>query len=201
MRHLIEQVLQFWFGDISQELADKAKQNLWYAASVEQDLQIAAQFGSLVESAATGQFKDWQHSPRGSLALIILLDQMPRNIYRETAAAFANDALALQYCLDGIDRGHDQRLCLIERCFYYHPLEHSESLSMQDLCLSKFNELEDEYFLEPHIQFIQNAQGFAREHADIIERFGRFPHRNRVLNRKSSQQELAYLKTAKRFGQ
>lgn len=197
----IEYILNFWFGEIKDELAKGDQGKLWYAATAEQDNEIRVKFESLLEQAATGQLDEWQQQPRGSLALIILLDQMSRNIYRGTAKAFAFDNLALNYCLEGIDRGYDQSLCLIEKCFYYHPLEHCESLEMQNLCLIKFNELEDEYFQPQHLDVIQNALNFAKEHADIIEKFGRFPHRNKVLSRVSSSEELDYLKTAKRFGQ
>ncbi|TLU65133.1 DUF924 domain-containing protein [Thalassotalea litorea] len=197
----IESVLHFWFSELSNELSPKSQAELWYAATVQQDKEIEDKFAYLIERAGSEQLSDWQNTPKGSLALIILLDQMPRNIHRGSAQAFAYDALALQYCLDGIDKGHDQSLCLIERCFYYHPLEHSESLTMQNLCLLKFNELEDEYFLDEHIKVIQNSLQFAKEHADIIAKFGHFPHRNKVLKRKSSAEEMEYLKTAKRFGQ
>lgn len=200
MQH-IEFVLDFWFGEIDDELAPEKQGKLWYAATAEQDLEIMAKFESLVEQAAAGQLEQWQEHPRGSLALIVLLDQMTRNIYRGTAKAFAFDQFALKYCLEGIDRGYDQSLCLIEKCFYYHPLEHCESLEMQNLCLIKFNELEDEYFQPRHLNVIQNALNFANQHADIIEKFGRFPHRNKVLSRVSSSEELDYLQTAKRFGQ
>ncbi|WP_394172469.1 DUF924 family protein [Thalassotalea litorea] len=196
-----ERILAYWFGNIEDELATAEQAKRWYAATHAQDLEIKARFETLVKQAAAGQLEDLQQSPRGSLALIILLDQMTRNIYRGTAKAFASDHLVINYCLEGIDKGYDQSLCLIEKCFYYHPLEHSESLDMQNLCLLKFNELEDEYFQEKHLQVIHNALDFAGEHADIIERFGRFPHRNQVLNRQSSSAEIAYLKSAKRFGQ
>ena len=127
----IHQVLDFWFGEINNELSDGQHQELWYQGSDELDNKIKQEFEPLYQRALAGQLDHWQQESKGCLALVILLDQLPRNMFRGTAGAFASDELALKICKAGIEQGLDRQLSLIERVFYYHPFQHSESLAEQ----------------------------------------------------------------------
>ncbi|MFQ5761239.1 MAG: DUF924 family protein, partial [Acidiferrobacterales bacterium] len=139
-----------------------------------------------------GQLTSWEQHPRGRLALIVLLDQFSRNIYRGTAQAFAQDELALSLCLQGIDIGHDLALRPIERTFHYLPMEHAESLEMQDKSVQHRRQLVAS--LPPAMaKKSQFSLDLAISHRDIIARFGRFPHRNRLLGRVSTAAEREYL--------
>jgi uncharacterized protein (DUF924 family) len=173
-------VLRFWFDEI--------EQSHWFRKDAAFDKQLEERFGALLEQAKAGKLDGWHESAAGSLALIIVLDQFSRNIHRDSGRAFEADGKALQLALEGIERGFDKNLSLEQRSFYYLPLRHSEDLSMQQLGLKKTREL--------------NAAGygsdkFALNHLELIERFGRFPHRNRVLGRQNTPAEEAYLADGK----
>ncbi|MDH3670554.1 MAG: DUF924 domain-containing protein [Gammaproteobacteria bacterium] len=138
----IEEILSFWFGEIDAGgLATTAQAKRWFRASAETDNLILERFETDLQKAIQGQLTSWEQYPRGRLALIVLLDQFSRNIYRGTARAFAQDELALSLCLQGIDIGHDLALRPIERTFYYLPMEHAESLEMQDRCVQHYEQL------------------------------------------------------------
>ena len=138
-----EDVLEFWFGDGSTAIAEK--KGLWFRASDELDAEIRARFGSAVEAALAGGFGEWLATARGRLALIILLDQFTRNIYRGSGVAFSGDLLAQRYCLDGLERGDDRSLSPYERVFFYLPLEHAEDLALQERSVALF---ENKYRLQ-----------------------------------------------------
>ena len=142
--------------------------------------------------AINGELDHWQSSPRSTLALIIIFDQFSRNIYRNKPEAFAQDNAALDLCLDGLDVEKDQHLSLIERVFYYLPLEHSENLTMQINSVRAFESLLDLALPETRPIF-QNFYNHAITHYETIERFGRFPYRNLTLNRESTPEEIKYL--------
>ncbi len=195
-------ILDFWFGKNFQHgMPDKSYQARWFNVDTQLDELIRTRFSSDLEAAADGHYNHWRNNPRGRLALIILLDQFSRNIYRGTARAFAYDKQASELALEGLEIGHDQQLIAAYRIFFYMPLEHSESLEHQQRCLALF---EDFYkTCAPQIaDTIKTNVAFAQQHLDIIERFGRFPHRNELLGRPSTAQELAYLEmTNNNFGQ
>ena len=131
----ISQVLQFWFGDIENELASAEQNKLWYQSTPEQDEEIKRRFLPLYLKAVNEQLVEWQTDAKGLIALIILLDQMPRNMFRGTKQAFASDPLALSLAKKCVEQGKDKQLSLIERTFLYHPFEHSEQLGeQQKLC-------------------------------------------------------------------
>ncbi|GAB3022516.1 DUF924 family protein [Bowmanella dokdonensis] len=202
MNKQIERIYQFWFGEISDELAPKEKQQLWYASTKRLDKQIEAEFSELLTEAAEGKHDDWKDSAKGRLALILLFDQFSRNIYRGKPQAFAFDSLALALCNEGREKQQDKQLSLVERLFFYHPLEHAEDLPSQECCVELFQMLAEQYPDGAQHQAAANALKYAIEHRDIIARFGRFPHRNEVLVRPSTKEELDYLdKGGKRFGQ
>ena len=189
----IETVLEFWFGaDADDAAVAKTQAKLWWSKNVDIDSEIRRRFEDGVRAAAEGQLDDWAAIPRGALALIILTDQFPRNIYRDTPQAFAYDAKALGWCLDGLARRSDLQLRPIERVFFYLPLEHSESVAHQERSVRCFEELFAAVALEQKQGYVEYLD-FARRHRDIIARFGRFAHRNKILGRESTPEEIAFL--------
>jgi len=189
----IETVLNFWFGaDPDDAAVAKEKSALWWSKGPEIDDEIRQRFESLVVKAAAGELADWQSTPSGRLALILLTDQFPRNIYHDSPRAFAQDSKTLAYCLDGIKRDFDFKLRRIERVFFYLPLEHAESLEHQEQSVRQFSALLDEVGADQKNLFAEYLD-FAVRHRNIIARFGRFPHRNKILGRKSTAEELAFL--------
>jgi uncharacterized protein (DUF924 family) len=191
----IDSVLQFWFGAGRDDAAVVKEQSvLWWSKNSYVDAEMRERFENLVQRAAAGELSDWQSSPRGRLALILLTDQFPRNVYRDSARAFAHDPQALELCMDGIDRGVDLKLRPIERVFFYLPLEHAESLEHQDRSVRQFRQLLDQVS-EGEKKIFEEYLDFAIRHREIIARFDRFPHRNEILGRASTPEELAFLAT------
>jgi len=188
-----DRVLDYWFP------ADTARANkLWWGKDPELDAQIRAEFGETLAAAKAGQLDAWAETPRGRLALIIVLDQLSRNILRDDPETYAADADARALTAAGLERGDDRELQPIERLFFYLPLEHSESLADQHRCVALMEALAAEVAAEPGVsdQRRQQFAGFvdyAIRHLDIVARFGRFPHRNQLLGRESTAEELAFL--------
>lgn len=202
MNPRIEEVLAFWFRDCRDDprLA-AAMTGVWFAVDSDFDLEIRERFRSLHEHAANGDLDNWRVTARGSLALILLLDQFPRNIFRGTARAFATDAAAVAVCKRGLERDYLAQLHPTEQVFFIMPLSHSEQRVDQDRCAELFDELiascPDE--LREHLAL---GAEFARQHCAVIQRFGRFPHRNAVLGRASTAAEVAFLRDeAESWGQ
>ena len=187
------ELLNWWFGKGAtvSEIADE-KHGLWFGYKSEQDAEARVRFGELVDEALTGGLSDWVESPHGWLALVLLLDQLPRMIYRGTPQAFAGDERALQLVREGMAHGGDVLLAPIQRVFIYLVLEHAENLGIQDLAVVQFETLHA--IAEPQEQKrFADFLDFAERHRQVIARFGRFPHRNEVLGRKSSEAERAFL--------
>ena len=175
-----DEVLKFWFEDI--------EHSCWFKKNPEFDNKLDTRFGDLLQLAKNDSLDDWCHSPQSCLALIVVLDQFSRNIHRENPASFEADPKALQLCLTGIEKGFDLKLTLEQMSFFYLPLRHAEDLEMQKLGLIKTREL--------------NAAGYgtdkyALNHLALIERFGRFPHRNACLGRGNTTEEELYLADGK----
>ena len=188
-----EDVLAFWFGPEAGDSATaESQKKLWWSKDAVVDTEIRERFGALVAAAAGGAHREWAREPRGRLALILLFDQFPRNIYRDTPQAFAHDGLALRLALDGIDSGADRGLRAIERVFFYLPLEHAESPEMQERSVALFEGLRNNA-AETDRSTFDGYLDFARRHRDIVQRFGRFPHRNPILGRASTAEETAFL--------
>jgi uncharacterized protein (DUF924 family) len=190
----IEQILEYWFGaeeDDGEVAQQQAK--LWWGQDPETDERLRTDFGSLSEQAAAGELDGWAESARGRLALIILLDQLPRAISRGLPEAFGCDARALSLSLQGLELKHDHQLRPIERVFFLLPLEHAEDLKTQDLSVKRFLELEAEVPPQLRTTFGEYVD-YAVKHRDVIERFGRFPHRNEILERESTLEEIEFLK-------
>ena len=202
------QVRDFWFGKLplsAQALNQRLA--LWFpadeSASVvrDHDEAIRARFGDLAERAALGELTSWADSPRRCLSLIILLDQFPRNLYRGTARAFACDEQALAITLPGMQSAADGALDIVERIFFYMPLQHSEVREVQDESVAAYRRLLMEAPQELRGAFEASLQA-AEKHRSIVERFGRFPHRNRALSRVSTAEEEAWLRAGgDRMGQ
>ena len=195
-------VLEFWFRDAtSSPEALERRGAVWFSADPAFDRECATRFGVLLEDATVGVLDGWAETSPGRLALVILFDQMPRNIHRGTPAAFAHDARAAAHCVAGIESGQDRSLHPIERVFLYMPLQHAEDLGLQRRSVEQFESLAAEADDAWRDRFTENAH-YARLHHDIVERFGRFPHRNRILGRESTEEELRYLADgAPTFGQ
>lgn len=198
---VIAAILEFWFAKIGAGF-DVAQQNkLWYQGGVEVDRVITERFLEPLVAAKQGRLTHWTETAEGSLALILLLDQFSRHIYRQNADAFAADALARKVLKQALLEKQDEKLTVIQRSFFYMPLEHSESMKDQLLCVELFQQLLNETPPEGK-KIISSSLEFAVKHRDIIELFGRFPHRNEVLGRASTIEELTYLQQGgARFGQ
>jgi uncharacterized protein (DUF924 family) len=194
-------VLQYWLADgLDNDWPSASLAKRWFGGGIEQDVEIEAQFGPLVSAALDGDLVDWEHTPLTRLALVIVLDQFTRNVYRGRAQAFAGDQRAQQLVLQSLALDHDQTLPRVGRVFFYMPLMHAEDLGLQDECVRRFEALVQDSPLALQ-ETLQGNLRHARDHRDIVQRFGRFPHRNVVLSRQSSPQEIEFLKTGPRYGQ
>ncbi len=186
-------IRRFWFGDHASDAAVAAdKSSLWWSKNAETDARIRHHFEDMVIKAGQRELDGWAATPDGRLALILLTDQFPRNIYRDSGKAFAFDALARAWCREGLALGVDAMLRPIERVFFYLPLEHSESVSDQAQAVELFQSLAAQAAPDAKATF-DGFLDFARRHKIIIDRFGRFPHRNRLLDRASTPEEAAFL--------
>jgi uncharacterized protein (DUF924 family) len=179
-----EEVLLFWFGPPAARGQRDAR---WFGKDAAFDEECRARFLALHEQAAAGALSGWKGEPRGCLALILLLDQFPRNMFRGTPRAFATDPLALETARHAVGKGYDRQMLPVERMFVYLPFEHSERLADQVTSCELTKPLEA--FPET-----ADAYRYALAHRQIIERFGRFPHRNAILGRPSTPEELEFLK-------
>ena len=193
-------VLNTWFGE-SRESVDGISSRMawWFGSDSERDNELEHRYGSLCKAALSGQLNDWQKRAQSRLALILLLDQFPRNLYRGTPGAFSGDDRAAMLCLSGAHAGLDRKLEPVERIFFYMPLQHAEDLVTQQVSVRLYEGLAAEQSGYP---VFEGVVDYARLHRDLVERFGRFPHRNEILGRTSTEEELKYLEDGgERFGQ
>jgi len=188
-----EEILDFWFGSLLETgLPDADHSRLWFGKDARVDAHIRARFQSLV-------LTEGQHSvlktddTHMALARVVLLDQFPRNIWRGQAQAFAFDPQALAQALDALDRGLDRQLPEVARAFIYLPLEHAEDLELQKRCVGLFRAMAEQA-PEKLKAACASYLDYAERHRDIIARFGRFPHRNAILGRASTPEEVDFLK-------
>jgi uncharacterized protein (DUF924 family) len=189
-----ESVLDFWFGPRGRALEIAGRQTgLWFGKSPENDQAVTERFSAALIAAAAGRLDHWATTPRGRLALVIVLDQFPHHIHRDRPQAFATDPQALAQSLAALATSEDRQLAPIERVFLYLPLEHAESLGMQDRSVSLFETLANEAADDERALF-DGFLDYARRHRDVVARFGRFPHRNAILGRPSTPDELEFLK-------
>jgi uncharacterized protein (DUF924 family) len=190
---IYEPVLQFWFGSGSDavEIA-KRQTELWWGKSPAIDADVCERFGALRERAISGELENWEQTNRGRLALIILVDQLSRNIFRDRPEAYTYDFAAQEWCLTGLDLGADEELQPIERVFFYLPLEHSESRVDQARSVALFADLLARAPIAQQ-ELFSTYLDFAKQHQVIVDRFDRFPHRNRILGRTSTAEEIEFL--------
>ncbi len=191
-----ELILKFWFGELKEdEVPTERLRKMWWAKDEAIDEYIRTNFESDLVRAKESALSGWENSPKGALALIILLDQFSRNIYRGFSEAFSQDRQALSIALGGIEKGFDKELHPVERTFFYTPFMHSEDLNMQRKSLQLFRGLERSFTSPPKLaQVLSENRKYAERHYEIIERFGRYPHRNEILGRGSTDEELEFLK-------
>lgn len=195
------QVLEFWLGDgLDKDWPTQDLGKRWFGGGAELDADIRARFGAAVQEAVAGGLRDWEQKPLTRLALVILLDQFTRNVFRGKPQAFAGDARAQQLVLRTIAAGEDLALPCVGRVFLYMPLMHAESLALQDECVARFTRLQADA-RDSLKQRLQGNLDFARQHRDIIARLGRFPYRNAALGRADTPEEQDFLLKGPRFGQ
>ena len=189
----IDAILLFWFKEqeLSAPQIDR-RMDIWFGDDAAFDYEIQTEFSDDVACASNGQLYHWAQEPRGRLALIILLDQFRRNIYRNTAQAFELDKTALKLCVQGAMEKMDRGLTPIQRAFFYMPLQHAESAKIQMKGCELYNKLAEGVSLSYRETFATIAQ-FAELHRDIVVQFGRFPHRNTLLGRTNTPEEDEYL--------
>ena len=187
------ELLKSWFGTSPMDAGRlPERQKFWFGTDPERDRSMAGRFEVLVREAEGGRLDGWARSARGRLALILLHDQVRRNIFRGSPEAFARDGRARYLMRDGFARQMDLKLSPVERCFFFRPLQHSESLHDQETAVDRYRQLEQEVSGELRPAFAGFTQ-LAKAHRDIIARFGRFPHRNAILGRLSTPEEQAWL--------
>jgi uncharacterized protein (DUF924 family) len=188
-----DEVLAFWFGAEGED-----RTALWFSRDDAFDREIRDRFGALHDRAARDELFAWAETPRGRLALLLVLDQFSRNLYRDDPRAFAQDESALGYLFDGLERGDDRALSLTERWFFYMPLMHAEDLAIQERGIELYTQLRDDAPDDLEKTF-EGVLDFARRHRDVVARFGRFPHRNAVLGRETTAEEAEFLAAGKPF--
>lgn len=189
-----EDILAFWFGEPpAGQAAVDALVKRWFGSSPELDAEIRDRFAPTMAAAASGRLDAWQDAPRARLALILLLDQFPRNVFRGTPAAFAQDARALDLTVRGTDTGMDRHLGPLERVFFYMPMQHSEAIAVQDRSVALFEALAESDAPRFLTDTLRSSADHARQHRDIIAVYGRFPHRNALLGRDSTEAEERFL--------
>jgi uncharacterized protein (DUF924 family) len=192
----VHELLKFWFGDLGHaDLPTSDRTNLWFGENVQLKEQLLQGFKKDFEEASQGKLTNWAETPRGRLALIILLDQFSRCLHRNSSSAFAFDQTAQELCAEGLRQKMDQSLTLIERVFFYMPLVHAENSESQEQSIRLFQNLVSLSMTET-TQVYQLFLAYAYAHFRVIKEFGRFPQRNQLLGRKSTAEEIAFLKSA-----
>jgi uncharacterized protein (DUF924 family) len=181
-----EEVLKFWFGP-----GDGGHREAWFTRDEEFDRTVTNRFLEGYEEASRGEYDGWREDARGSLALVVLLDQFPRNMFRGDPRSYATDAKALQTAKLAIERAFDRELPPLERAFLYMPFMHSEDLEDQRRSVELFRRLSGVDDMDP--------ARYAVAHMEIVERFGRFPHRNAVLDRETTPEEAEFLQSIARL--
>lgn len=201
-KDMIAEITEFWLGpSLESPEAAFGRRDWWYEGGAPVDAEIQQRFGTLVPQACARQLMDWQSTPDGAFALILLLDQFTRNLYRSTPGAYAGDACAFEIVNEAIAQKRDLELHPVACIWLYHPFHHAEQVEDQDRGIALLKRLAESTPAEwqPYVQ--RSVKGWTR-HRNIVARFGRFPHRNKTLGRESTAEELAFLaKDGDSFGQ
>lgn len=198
----IDEIVQFWLGP-SLDSPDLAygRRDWWYRGGVAVDNEIRDRFGTEVSRACCRELMDWQETPNGAFAMILLLDQFTRNLYRNTPDAYLGDACAFEVVNHAIDQKLDLELHPVGRIWLYHPFHHAETIEDQERGGALLQHVRESAPSEWHRYIDRSIWGWGR-HRDIVARFGRFPHRNAVLGRESTEEEIAFLaENGESFGQ
>ncbi len=192
--NLIKEIAQFWFGDVTEEhpMPNEQVISQWWKKDATLDQKIRLQYEPHLKAVEKGKLTEWMTTSKGCLAFILLTDQFSRHIYRDSAQAFMYDPIALAAAEICVDSGMDQQLLPVQRAFVYMPFEHSESIENQHRSIELFQLLLDSVE-ERQKKLFEGFLNYAKDHLKVIEQFDRFPHRNRVVERESSEAELAYL--------
>lgn len=180
------EILEFWFGREGEASYGRSRKE-WFSKNPEFDQEMRDRFLYTYQRAANGELDSWKSSANSCLALIILLDQFPRNMFRGQPEAFATDSKALETAQYGISQSYDKEMLPVQRWFFYLPFEHSENLGHQQQAVDLFSTLSDDSDSQSPIEY-------AHKHLAVIQRFGRFPHRNSILKRESTSEEIEFLK-------
>jgi uncharacterized protein (DUF924 family) len=190
----VETILQYWFGALDgPNDIDRSKNPLWWKGDEATDADIRERFGDLVAQATAGDLSDWlSDSPRSALALIILLDQFTRCLGRGSDQAYVGDAMALKVCEQAMFAGHDKQLRPIERSFMYMPMMHAEDSEVARRSIETYSDLSRD-IAALGVEGYPDFRPHAKTHADIVLQFGRYPHRNELLGRPSTPEELAFM--------
>jgi uncharacterized protein (DUF924 family) len=186
LSHRAERLLAFWFASEGPSERDRLR-DLWFQATPEFDAALAKHFRADYDRAAAGVYDPWRDAAQTCLALVLLLDQLPRNLFRNSPRAYATDSAALATARDAVARGYDRMVAPVRRCFFYLPFEHSESLADQETAMRLYASLPDHPDKENFVEAV-------RRHHEIIAHFGRFPHRNGFLGRSSTPEEQDFLR-------
>jgi uncharacterized protein (DUF924 family) len=187
------EVLKFWLGPLTSDgRAFPEFSSRWFVKDLSFDLEVFKKFGWLHAVLNAGKRPEWTYSPRGLLAAVIVLDQFSRNMFRDTQGMVAADEQALALALEGISLGYDRKLRIAERVFLYMPLMHAERIDVQNRCVDLFERFVAELGSDAAEEITHNLN-FAKGHREVIKRFGRFPHRNEMLERENTAEETLYL--------
>jgi uncharacterized protein (DUF924 family) len=195
----VASVLSFWFGtaDVAGPI-DPSNMGRWFRSDPAFDAECRARFGGIAERASAGALSAWEASAPGALALALLLDQMPRNLYRDDARTFATDPAARAVADRAIAQGFDREVSTLARAFFYLPFEHAEDLAVQDRAVALFEKAAA--VAPPELtELAASLVKYAHQHRAVIARFGRFPHRNAALGRESTPDEVTFLQSGRGF--
>lgn len=189
-----QDVLDYWFADLDRESARASDElvKFWFQGGEEVDAEIRKRFASAVQAAHAGELDSWADTPRERLALVILIDQFSRNVFRDDPRAYEADPKAQALVLDGMAKGFDEDYHLAERLFFYMPLEHAEERELQARAVAAMQGLREDAPESAHGHY-DYLVDFALRHKKVVDRFGRFPHRNEVMGRESTAEELEFL--------
>jgi len=191
----IEEILDFWFGHLPDDsFLPEEKAKLWFQKDPLFDQEIRRKFEDVLHASVSGELTDWLSTPRGILAYIVLLDQFPRNMYRDLPEEYAYDHLVLSVVREALKNGVDEKLKQVERKFLYMPLMHSEDPEDQDMSIEYFTRLRNSAPPQ-HREYFEMVLDFAHRHKAIIDQFGRYPYRNEQLGRETTEEEEEFLKT------
>lgn len=188
-----QKILEYWFGELDEHgRADESRFKLWFGKSEETDQYLTENYTELLESAKRGELDAWKENAEGLVAFIVLLDQFSRNIYRDTAEMYAADEQVLNAAKHGVETGMDKEMPISHKVVTYMPFMHSENLEDQEQCIELFKNLQNEV-PEAVKESVQGNIDYAIKHRDVVKEYGRFPHRNQILGRESTDKEKEYL--------